>query len=82
MVHAALDGALSEVSFRPDPFFGVEVPSSCPGVPPEVLRQRETWKDVQAYEERARALAALFRENFKNYADQVPEVVRQAGPRG
>ena len=82
MVDAVLDGSLSAVPFRPDPIFGVEVPLSCPGVPPEALRQRESWKDAQAYDERARALAGLFRENFKNYADQVPEAVRQAGPLG
>ena len=82
MVHAVLGGELDAVPFSPDPLFGVDVPASCPGVPPEVLRQRESWKDPQAFDERARALAGLFRENFKNYAHEVPEAVRQAGPRG
>jgi phosphoenolpyruvate carboxykinase (ATP) len=81
MVRAALSGVLDEVSFRPDPVFGVEVPSACPGVPPEVLRQRDTWPGPHAYDEGARALAELFRENFRAYADAVPEAVRQAGPR-
>ena len=80
MVHAVLDGSLREVAFSPDPLFGVEVPAGCPGVPAEVLKQRASWKDPQAYDERARALANLFRENFKNYAEEVPETVRQAGP--
>jgi phosphoenolpyruvate carboxykinase (ATP) len=82
MVNAALDGSLNDVPFTPDPIFGVEVPSACPGVPPEVLTPRQSWKDPQGYDEKARALAALFRENFRNYADQVSEAVRQAGPRG
>ncbi|HKB37209.1 MAG TPA: hypothetical protein VKD72_12205, partial [Gemmataceae bacterium] len=59
----------------------LEVPASCPGVPAEVLRQRDTWPDPTAYDERAGALAVLFRENFKTYGDAVPEAVRQAGPR-
>jgi phosphoenolpyruvate carboxykinase (ATP) len=81
MVRAALDGSLEDVPFRPDPIFSVDVPTVCPGVAAEVLRQRESWKDPQTYDERAKALAELFRENFKHYADKVPESVRQAGPR-
>jgi phosphoenolpyruvate carboxykinase (ATP) len=81
MVHAALDGALDQVPFSPDPIFGVEVPRVCPGVPAELLRPRDTWPDPESYDEQARALAGLFGENFKHYADTVPEAVRQAGPR-
>jgi phosphoenolpyruvate carboxykinase (ATP) len=82
MVQAALGGGLDDVSFSPDPVFGVEVPAACPGVPAEVLRPRDSWRDPRTYDERARALAALFRDNFKSYAEFVPEAVRQAGPRG
>ncbi len=81
MVRAALGGALDAVPCQPDPVFGVEVPAECPGVPPGVLRQRDSWPDPDAYDERARALAALFRDNFKAYESHVPEAVRQAGPR-
>jgi phosphoenolpyruvate carboxykinase (ATP) len=81
MVNAALDGSLREVGFHPDPVFGVLVPESCPGVPPEVLRPRGTWADPAAYDRQARALAELFEVNFKEYAAHVPEAVRQAGPR-
>jgi phosphoenolpyruvate carboxykinase (ATP) len=42
MVAAALDGSLSSVETVPDPVFGVGVPVSCPGVPPEVLQPRTT----------------------------------------
>ncbi len=81
MVNAALHGALAGVPFHPDPVFGVLVPESCPGVPAELLRPRSTWADAAAYDQRARQLAGLFQANFKNYAAQVPEAVRQAGPR-
>ena len=82
MVNAALDGSLTGVSFGADPIFGIEVPAACPGIPSEVLQPRQCWKDPQQYDEKARHLADLFRENFKTYADQVSEAVRAAEPLG
>jgi phosphoenolpyruvate carboxykinase (ATP) len=82
MVRAALNGGLTAVPFTPDPIFGVSVPHSCPGVPAELLQPRSTWKDPADYDAYARRLAGLFQANFKTYAAQVPEAVRQAGPRG
>jgi phosphoenolpyruvate carboxykinase (ATP) len=81
MVRAALGGALADVPFETDPVFGVEVPTSAPGVPDEVLRPRTTWADPAAYDLKARELAAMFAENFEDYADGVSEAVRNAGPR-
>jgi phosphoenolpyruvate carboxykinase (ATP) len=82
MIHAILGGDLEDVPCQPDPIFGVLVPEGCPGVPSELLRPRNTWPDPVAYDQRALHLAGLFRANFKSYAAQVPENVRQAGPRG
>jgi phosphoenolpyruvate carboxykinase (ATP) len=81
MVRAALSGALDDVEYEVDPVFGVEVPLSCPGVPSEVLRPRQTWADPAAYDHQAAALARMFVENFAAYADGVPEDVREAGPK-
>jgi phosphoenolpyruvate carboxykinase (ATP) len=80
MVQAILSGALAKVPAVPDPIFGVSVPRSCPGVPQEVLRPRDAWKDPAAYDASARRLAGLFRDNFKSYAAQVSEAVRAAEP--
>jgi phosphoenolpyruvate carboxykinase (ATP) len=81
LIRAVLDGSLEDVAFDRDPIFGIEVPTACPGVPTEILRPRDTWRDPQAYDARARALAGQFRDNFKSYAAQVSEPVRNAGPR-
>jgi phosphoenolpyruvate carboxykinase (ATP) len=81
MVRAALDGRLDGVETVTDPIFGVEVPTSCPDVPPEFLQPRATWADPDAYDRQARALAHMFVENFATYADGVPASVRAAGPR-
>ncbi|HEY6609396.1 MAG TPA: phosphoenolpyruvate carboxykinase (ATP) [Candidatus Limnocylindria bacterium] len=81
MVRAALNGALDDVTYRPDPVFGVQVPHTVPGVPSEVLRPRDTWTDPATYDVRARELTAMFAANFAAYADGVSEDVRDAGPR-
>ncbi|MEW6364788.1 MAG: phosphoenolpyruvate carboxykinase [Acidobacteriota bacterium] len=81
MVNAALTGALKDVAVRPDPIFGVEVPTMCPGVPADVLDQRSTWPNKAAYDAQARKLAGMFAENFKAYAEHVPAEVRAAEPR-
>ncbi len=80
MIRAILTGALSEIETRPDPVFGVHVPISCPGVPAEVLAPRNTWRDKDAYDRKARELARRFNENFKKYADGVSDAVRAAAP--
>lgn len=81
MVRAALAGKLDAVETVEDPVFGLHIPVSVPGVPDEVLRPRETWADVAAYDAQARKLADMFRENFEKFAATVPEAVREAGPK-
>jgi phosphoenolpyruvate carboxykinase (ATP) len=80
MIRAILTGTLASVETQPDPVFGLNIPVSCPEVPPEVLIPRNTWKDKTAYDEKARDLARLFNENFKKYADGVSEGVRAVAP--
>ncbi len=84
MVSAALAGQLEDVPVRPDPIFGLQAPSGCPGVPPEILEPRRAWADSgavgAAYEAKARDLAARFADNFQRFTDLDAEV-RQAGPR-
>lgn len=81
LLHAALSGALNQATWNPDPIFGIQVPSSCPGVPSEMLQPRKTWSDPLAYDAKARQLVERFRVNFEKYAATVSEAVRRAGPR-
>ena len=81
MVRAALNGELADVAYERDPVFGFEVPTEVPGVPSQVLRPRGTWGDPSAYDAKAAELAAMFAENFAEYADGVPADVLDAGPR-
>jgi phosphoenolpyruvate carboxykinase (ATP) len=80
MIRAILNGSLADVETQPDPVFGLNIPTSCPEVPPEVLIPRNTWRDKEAYDQKARHLARLFNENFKKYSDGVSEGVRKVAP--
>ena len=79
LLRAALSGALSDVAYRTDPVFGVEVPVEVAGVDPELLDPRTTWRDPAAYDVKARELAEMFRENFHRF-DGVGPKVAAAGP--
>ncbi|MFP6686537.1 MAG: phosphoenolpyruvate carboxykinase (ATP), partial [Polyangiaceae bacterium] len=81
MVDAIHNGTLAEVETIEDPVFGMAIPTSCTGVPDEILVPRNTWADGAAYDEAARKLAFLFAENFKVYENVASEDVKAAGPR-
>ncbi len=78
-VTAILNGSLASVDYEQHPIFGLHMPKTAPNVPGEVLNPRHTWKDANAYDEKARALANLFRENDRKY--EVSDEVRAAGPK-
>jgi len=61
--------------------FGVAMPTSCPGVPSELLDPRSTWPNPADYDEQAGHLTDWFIKNFEKYADGVSAEVLQAGPR-
>jgi phosphoenolpyruvate carboxykinase (ATP) len=81
MISAALAGRLDHAETDTDPFFGLHVPKEVPGVPREILTPRNTWADKDAYDEQAAKLASMFKDNFAQFADQVPDEVKAAGPR-
>ena len=81
MITAALGGHLDKVQYQKHPIFNVDVPTSCPGVPSEVLDPRSTWQDKAAYDTQAKKLAQMFVENFKTFEKDVAASVKDAGPR-
>ena len=80
LLTAALDGSLNKATFRRDPFFGLSVPESVPGVEPHILQPHRTWKDKAAFEETARKLIAMFDKNFKTFESHVDQDVIAAAP--
>lgn len=81
MIRAAINGGLDGVETVEDGWFGLRVPVACPEVPSEVFTPKKTWKNPQAYDEKARELTGRFRKNFELFAHSVPEGIRAAGPR-
>ncbi len=75
MVNAAIEGKLDRVATKPDAVFGVNVPLSCPGIPPEILDARGQWKDPAAYDQQAQNLNARFRKNFEKFGPGAQEIL-------
>ncbi len=80
IVTAAIEGGLDEVGYELDPVFNIHVPVTCPGVPQEVLRPRQTWADKAAYDKTAADLAQRFVRNFVKFGKDVPAAITDAGP--
>jgi phosphoenolpyruvate carboxykinase (ATP) len=81
MITAALSGQLDAVGYRRHPVFNLDMPTSCPDVPAEVLDPGSTWADGAAYDAQAQKLARMFIDNFTAFADTVDRAVIEAGPR-
>ncbi|MGD9144274.1 MAG: phosphoenolpyruvate carboxykinase (ATP) [Anaerolineae bacterium] len=80
IVQAAVNCDVETVEFYEDPLFHILVPRACPGVPDEILNPRNTWEDKEAFDQRAKKLAADFSAHFdKAYGNKGidPEVIRQ-----
>jgi phosphoenolpyruvate carboxykinase (ATP) len=82
IIDAIHSGDLEKAPKKTDTIFGFNVPVSCPGVPDEILTPRNTWSDGDAYDEKARHLAGLFRENFVKFEEGTSAAIRDAAPKG
>jgi phosphoenolpyruvate carboxykinase (ATP) len=81
MINAALEGSLEDVEYVTDPIFGLQIPTSCPGAPSEVLIPRNAWADKEAYDKKARELAGFFNKNFEKYASFANNEIKSAAPK-
>jgi len=82
MVQAALEGELNEVETVRDKIFGLHIPLHIAGVPDEVLQPAKTWSDANAYNQKAKELAAKFRNNFNKFNNISEDIVQLGGPIG
>jgi phosphoenolpyruvate carboxykinase (ATP) len=67
LLTAALEGKFDGVAFETDPVFGLSVPTSCEGVPSDILMPRNTWSDKSAYDAKAQQLLDLFTKNYEKF---------------
>ncbi|MFQ5969328.1 MAG: phosphoenolpyruvate carboxykinase (ATP) [Nitrososphaerales archaeon] len=80
MVSAAINGTIEKSEYLQDDIFNLDIPTSCPDVPSEILNPRSTWLEEDAYYIAAKRLGRLLVENFKKFKD-MPKEIRDAGPR-
>ena len=66
LLNAGLRGDLHKVATETHPIFNLKMPTSCPGVPAEMLNPRNTWTDKAAYDAQAQKLRDMFRKNFED----------------
>ena len=81
MVTAALNGTLKDVEYVHDDVFNLDIPVGCPDVPSEILHPRETWADKAAYDVQAAKLAKMFADNFAKKYPNMPDNIKNAGPK-
>jgi phosphoenolpyruvate carboxykinase (ATP) len=80
MVKAAVTGKLEGIAWRRHPLFRVLMPTTCPGVPAEILDPTATWFDKEEYQEAAHVLAQRFQGNMEHF--DVSDDILAAGPGG
>jgi phosphoenolpyruvate carboxykinase (ATP) len=80
MITAALNGEFDSVKFEELPIFKLQMPTSCTGVPVELMNPRNTWQDKAAYDQTAADLAAKFVKNFSQYAEGASPEILSAAP--
>jgi len=80
IIDAIHHGAFDDVAWNTFETFNLQVPSSCPKVPSNILMPKNTWQDQQAYDETLSKLVGLFQDNFKQFEALTNNAIRSAGP--
>jgi phosphoenolpyruvate carboxykinase (ATP) len=82
IIDAILDGSLENVEYEEMPFFGLNIPKSCPNVDAHILNPRNLWADPTAWDASAKGLGEKFIANFENFTDnEEGQRLRAAGPK-
>lgn len=71
LLDASLRGDFDDAELVTQPILGLKMPTTCEGVPDEILDPRQTWDDPEAYDTQAESLRDMFRANYdkKGFAD-------------
>ncbi|KAJ5506531.1 Phosphoenolpyruvate carboxykinase N-terminal [Penicillium expansum] len=73
------NGELAKAEYETYATFNLPVPTSCAGVPSELLNPEKSWTASTSFKDEVTKLAVLFNENFKKYSDEAtPEVIAAA----
>lgn len=72
IIDAIHSGELEQATCVTSKHFGFQVPTSCTGVPQEVLLPETTWADKAEFDSGLKALAQAFNKNFDKYHVRAP----------
>jgi len=80
ILDAIHSGELARSEYETYETFNLQVPTSCPGVPDELLNPAKSWTGTADFKGEVNKLGVLFNENFKKYSDEATAEVIAAGP--
>ena len=81
MITAILNNQINDVTYVKHEIFGLNMPTSCPDVPSELLNPKNTWKNKSDYDLKAKELANAFNKNFEQFADNASDEILEAAPK-
>ncbi|MBN3073609.1 phosphoenolpyruvate carboxykinase (ATP) [Pectobacterium brasiliense] len=82
IIDAILNGSIDEAEMQTLPVFDLAIPTSLPGVNPDILDPRDTYASVEQWQEKADDLAQRFITNFDKYTDApAGAALVKAGPK-
>jgi ATP-dependent phosphoenolpyruvate carboxykinase len=81
IIDAIHSGELAKAAYSNYATFNLAIPTSCPGVPADILNPAKTWTGTaDSYTATLKKLAKLFQDNFKAFQDKASAEVVAAGP--
>ncbi|MCU1794821.1 phosphoenolpyruvate carboxykinase (ATP) [Pectobacterium polaris] len=82
IIDAILNGSIDDAEMQTLPVFDLAIPTSLPGVNPDILDPRDTYATVEQWQEKADDLAQRFITNFDKYTDApAGAALVKAGPK-
>ncbi len=80
MITSILKGELDNLEYEQHPIFGLFMPTSCPGVPKEILDPINTWDQKGLYVRKSIQLAHSFHLNFEKFMNKASQEIMEGGP--
>lgn len=69
IIDSIIDGSIDEAATKHIPIMNLTIPRTLKNVSEGILDPRDTYTDVNEWEEKAKKLAGMYIENFKQYCD-------------
>ena len=83
IINGINSGVMDEMNsehYRIHSIFNFKIPIVCPGIPKNILSQKELWNDDEKLSKALRKLAIYFKENFRKFENEIPEKIKLGGP--